>query len=81
MAVPTPQMSRTLADTAIDFAPGVALSAAVAGAAYLAAPYVAHALPIPAMVLALAIGIALNPLAMKPSVQPGMAFCVRTLLR
>jgi uncharacterized integral membrane protein (TIGR00698 family) len=74
-------MSRTLADTAIDFAPGVALSAAVAGAAYLAAPYVAKALPIPAMVLALAIGIALNPLASQPSVQPGMAFCVRTLLR
>ena len=81
MAVSTPQMNRTLADTAIEYAPGVALSAAVAGAAYLAAPYVAHALPIPAMVLALVIGIALNPLASRPSVQPGMAFCVRTLLR
>ena len=81
MAVPTPQMSRTLADTAINFAPGVALSAAVAGAADLAAPYEAHALPIPAMVLALVIGIALNPVASRPSVQPGMAFCVRTLLR
>ena len=74
-------MSRTLADSAIDFAPGVALSAAVAGAAYLAAPYVAKALPIPAMVLALAIGIALNPLASRPEMLPGMAFCVRTLLR
>lgn len=81
MAVPIPQMSRTRTDTAIDFAPGVALSAAVASIAYLAAPYVAKALPIPAMVLALVIGIALNPLAIKPSVQPGMAFCVRTLLR
>ena len=81
MAVPTPQMSRTLADTAIEFAPGVALSAAVAGAAYLAAPFVARALPILAMVLALVIGIALNPLASQPSVLPGMAFCVRTLLR
>jgi uncharacterized integral membrane protein (TIGR00698 family) len=65
----------------IEFAPGVALSAAVAGAAYLAAPYVARAVPIPAMVLALVIGIALNPLASQPAVQPGMAFCVRTLLR
>lgn len=81
MAVPTPQLSRPFADTAIEFAPGVALSAAVAGAAYLAAPYVAHAVPIPAMVLALVIGIALNPLASQPAVQPGMAFCVRTLLR
>jgi uncharacterized integral membrane protein (TIGR00698 family) len=81
LAVPTPQLSRSFADTAIDFAPGVALSAAVAGAAYLAAPLVARAVPIPAMVLALVIGIALNPLAIKPAVQPGMAFCVRTLLR
>jgi uncharacterized integral membrane protein (TIGR00698 family) len=81
VAVPTPQLSRSFADTAIEFAPGVALSAVVAGAAYLAAPYVARAVPIPAMVLALVIGIALNPLASQPSVQPGMAFCVRTLLR
>ncbi len=81
MAVPTPQINRTLADTAIDYAPGVALSAAVAGAAYLAAPYVAYALPIPAMVLALVVGIALNPLASQPAMLPGMAFCVRTLLR
>jgi len=81
VAVPSPQLSRSFADTAIEFAPGVALSAAVAGAAYLAAPYVARAVPIPAMVLALVIGIALNPLASQPAVQPGMAFCVRTLLR
>jgi hypothetical protein len=74
-------MSRSFADTAIEFAPGVALSAAVAGAAYLAAPFVARAVPIPAMVLALVIGIALNPLASQPAVLPGMAFCVRMLLR
>ena len=81
MAIPTPQVSRSLADTAIDFAPGIVLSAAVASAAYLAAPYVASAVPIPAMVLALVIGIALNPLASQPAVLPGMTFCVRTLLR
>ena len=45
------------------FAPGVALSAAVAVVAVLAAPWVAKALPIPAMVIALIIGIALNPVA------------------
>jgi len=78
---PTPQVSRSFLDNTIDFAPGVVLSALVAGAAYIAAPYVAKALPIPAMVLALVIGIALNPLASQPAVKPGMAFCVRTLLR
>src|SRR6185437_9476285 len=37
--------------------------------------------PIPNMVIALVVGIALNPLAARPSVQPGMNFCVKTLLR
>ena len=81
MALPTPQVSRPFSETVIDFAPGVLLSASVALAAYLAAPYVAKALPIPAMVLALVIGIALNPLASQPRFKPGMAFCVRTVLR
>ena len=63
------------------FAPGVALSAAVAVAAVLAAPLVAKALPIPAMVIALIIGIALNSAARKPVFQPGIVFCVKTLLR
>lgn len=81
MALPTQQASRPFSETVIDFAPGVLLSAAVAAAAYLAAPWVAKALPIPAMVLALVIGIALNPLAVQPRFKPGMAFCVRTLLR
>lgn len=62
-------------------APGVALSAAVAIAAVLSAPLVAKIFPIPAMVIALIIGIALNPLASKSVFQPGIAFCVKTLLR
>jgi uncharacterized integral membrane protein (TIGR00698 family) len=33
------------------------------------------------MVIALVIGIALNPLANKPAFQPGITFCVKTLLR
>lgn len=66
---------------AAEYAPGVTLSAAVAGVGYLAAPYVGHFLPIPSMVIALVVGIALNPLAARPALQPGMAFCVRTVLR
>jgi uncharacterized integral membrane protein (TIGR00698 family) len=81
VATPVPQVSRSFADTAFDFAPGIILSAVVAVAAYLASPYVAKVLPIPAMVLALVIGIALNPLASGTVAQLGMAFCVRTLLR
>ena len=61
--------------------PGLGLSAAVAVLAYIGAPYVALIAPVPAMVLALIIGIALNPIAAKPVVQPGMAFCVKTVLR
>ena len=81
MALPTQQISRPLSETVIDFTPGVLLSASVALAAYLAAPYVAKTLPIPAMVLALVIGIALNPLASQSRFKPGMAFCVHTVLR
>jgi uncharacterized integral membrane protein (TIGR00698 family) len=77
----TPQASRPVADIVIDYAPGVVLSAAVAVAAVLVAPTVARAIPIPAMVLALVIGIALNPIASQAAVRPGMGFCVRTVLR
>jgi uncharacterized integral membrane protein (TIGR00698 family) len=61
--------------------PGLLLSALVAGAAVLAAPFVAAVAPIPAMVIALVIGIALNPVARRPSFQPGISFCLKTLLR
>jgi uncharacterized membrane protein YadS len=66
---------------AIDYAPGVAMAAIVAAIGYAAAPYVAHVAPIPNMVIALVVGIALNPIAACPAMQPGMAFCVRTVLR
>jgi uncharacterized integral membrane protein (TIGR00698 family) len=66
---------------AAEYAPGVAMSALVAAIGYVAAPYVAQAVPIPAMVIALVVGIALNPVAARPAMQPGMAFCVRTVLR
>lgn len=62
-------------------APGIVLSALVAAAGYIAAPYVAQVVPIPNMVIALVVGIALNPLAARPAMQPGMNFCVKTLLR
>jgi uncharacterized integral membrane protein (TIGR00698 family) len=63
-------------------APGIALSAAVALAAYFAAPQLARILPVPAIVIALIIGVALNPwVAARPVFLPGMVFCVKTLLR
>jgi uncharacterized membrane protein YadS len=65
----------------VSIAPGVAVSALVAAVGYLAAPYVGRYVPIPAMVIALIVGILLNPIAATPATQPGMAFCVRTVLR
>jgi uncharacterized integral membrane protein (TIGR00698 family) len=61
--------------------PGLGLSALVAIAAVVLAPLVAHAVAIPAMVIALFIGIALNPIARRPLFQPGILFCLKTLLR
>jgi len=63
-------------------APGIALSAAVAVTAYLVAPYLARLVPIPAIVIALIIGVAMNPwVAAQKIFAPGMVFCVKTLLR
>jgi uncharacterized integral membrane protein (TIGR00698 family) len=61
--------------------PGLLLSTAVAITAVTAAPLVAGLAPIPAMVIALLIGIALNPLARRSLFQPGIVFCLKILLR
>ncbi len=58
-------------------APGVALGVAVAIAAVAAATVV----PIPAMVIALLLGIALNGVAAQKAFEPGLAWCVKKLLR
>jgi len=61
--------------------PGLALSVLVATAAVLLAPVVAQVFAIPAMVIALLIGIALNGVAARPVFAPGLAFSVKNLLR
>jgi uncharacterized integral membrane protein (TIGR00698 family) len=75
------QAARPLPATAANLLPGIAMSAIVAVVGYVAAPYVNRFVPIPNMVIALIVGIALNPIAARPVTQPGMAFCVRTVLR
>jgi uncharacterized integral membrane protein (TIGR00698 family) len=76
-----PAQISALAMSVRALAPGIALSAAVAAVAVLAAPPIARVFPIPAMVIALLIGIALNRLAARPLFQAGLAFCVKKLLR
>lgn len=71
----------SIAGIARKLGPGFAFAAAVAVAATLAAPAVALVFPVPAMVLALLVGIALNRVAAAPVFQPGLGFCVKTLLR
>ena len=61
--------------------PGLALSAVVAVAAVTIAPVVAKVIAIPAMVIALLIGIALNPIAQRPSFQAGIVFALKVILR
>src|ERR1700740_2351634 len=62
-------------------APGLALAAAVAIAAYGLNRAIGTWVPIPAMVLALLIGIALYPVAARPVCRPGLVFCGKVLLR
>ena len=49
--------------------------------AVTAAPIIGRVAPIPAMALALVIGIALNPLARQPLFHQGITFCMKVLLR
>lgn len=81
MTAQNSQAAKPLVAVAIDYLPGVAMSAIVAIIGYVAAPYVARVVPIPNMVIALIVGMALNPIAARPATQPGMQFCVRTVLR
>lgn len=65
--------------------PGIALSTVVAIASVLAEPVLKQLaggrVGIPAVVIALLIGMALHPLANNQRFAPGMAFCVKKLLR
>ncbi|MGH6684014.1 MAG: putative sulfate exporter family transporter, partial [Pseudolabrys sp.] len=81
MSAENSEITRPSMAMAAEFAPGVAIAALVAAIGYVAAPYVAPTIPIPNMVIALVVGIALNPIAARPAMQPGMAFCVRAVLR
>ena len=84
MTAPAEQSTatRNFAASAAGRAPGIALAAAVALTAYFAAPQLARLMPIPAIVLALIIGVALNPwVVARPIFLPGMVFCVKTILR
>lgn len=81
MTIPNSKTVARLARTAIELFPGVALSAIVALIGYLAAPYVVRVIPIPNIVIALLVGIALNPIASPRPMQLGMNFCVHTILR
>jgi len=81
MAVETVRLSGFSFVSLRQFVPGIVAAAFVALAAYLVAPYVGRVAPIPAMVIALVFGIALNPVVARPLTKPGMDFCVRTVLR
>ena len=61
--------------------PGILLSCVLAGIAVLCSPLVALVFPMPTMVLALILGIVLNPVAGRAIFAPGLTFCVKKLLR
>ncbi len=65
--------------------PGIALAAAVAGAAVLAEPLARQAtgglLHLPAIVIALVFGVVLHSFAARPVFDKGLTWCVKKLLR
>lgn len=80
--IPTQASRRDLVFArAAELAPGILAAAAIALAAYLIQPRLAGFFPIPTMVVALILGIALNPVATRPAIQPGLTFCYKVVLR
>lgn len=62
---------------AIARAPGAALAFLVAATSFCLGGYI----PIPTMVIALAIGMMLNPMSSRPAMTVGQTFCVKVILR
>jgi uncharacterized integral membrane protein (TIGR00698 family) len=89
MISPADKAATRYGATLRELAPGIVLSALVAGVAVaceaplhtLLGLLFAQSLALPAMVIALLIGIALNPVAARPVFTAGMAFSVRQVLR
>ena len=79
-AAPNSMMSDAFASLR-KLAPGLGFAAVISIVAYIAAPLVAKVAPIPAIIIALIIGVALNPVAVRPIYQPGITFAVKKILR
>lgn len=79
-AAPRSMTNDTIA-TLRKLAQGLALSTIIAIVAYVMAPVIGKVAPIPAIIIALIIGVALNPVAVRPVFQPGITFAVKKLLR
>src|SRR5262245_37883568 len=77
---PVPKKSSALPAIA-KLVPGVAAAAAVAVVATFAEPWVRGVFPLPAMVIALLIGVTFNGLVKGEEFQAGLIFCVKKLLR
>ena len=63
------------------FVPGVLLAIAIAVPSFFLAPLIAKIFPLPVIVIALLIGIALHTVADRPLFTPGLKFCVSKVLR
>ena len=63
------------------FLPGIIMSLLIAIAGILTENFLSAYFTVPATVIALFLGILLNPFADKPLFREGMAFCVRKMLR
>jgi uncharacterized integral membrane protein (TIGR00698 family) len=64
-----------------DIVAGVLFAGFVSALAVGLAPHMPKAVPLPAMVIALIIAMALHPIARNPVFKPGLTFCAKPLLR
>jgi uncharacterized integral membrane protein (TIGR00698 family) len=77
---PASNLSEPVTGNLLRILPGVVLSCLLASAAAGIAYAMIKVFPIPAMVVALILGIALNPLARQPVFHAGTQFCLKVIL-
>lgn len=77
---PVASLSESPSAHLVRILPGLALSCLLAVTATAIAQAAIKIFPLPAMVVALILGIALNRLAQRPVFQPGTLFCLKVIL-
>lgn len=81
MSVQAPRIAGGRLGRVAELVPGLCVIAPIAAVAAATAAYLGKLVPIPGLVVALVLGMAINPLAGHRAIEPAAQFCMRPVLR